>query len=522
MEDKSPAGEDLASYEGKYPKDLFNKTVVVNGQSIGHVAKETDDLIVVFGDSDNSRFDVPKSKVAVAGGSVTISEPLAQYAVDRDAPLPEGKSLRPSAEEIRQVAGEVEEETLPAPEGRPSAVEEAASEVTSSVGHELEQAGRAVKEKLRNAGESVISGAGIDEAAGRAAGEIKDSVRSGAQVTKEKLSMAQNMAEASLSAENALKAEREARKQTTEVDLGSYEGKYPKDLFRKVVVTPNDQNVGYVAKETDDVIVVFSDSDGSLRFDVPKSEIAVEGGSVVINEDLLFRYRMRRNDPLPADRALRASAEEIRSAAAEQVEVERKKKTTPDAIMEEAGYLSTTPRPQTTRVSRPEGYVDNEAEIVKQMKRALSELKEIIVAGTKVAKKKARETKEAAKEKQAEMDAEAISRMGSLALRFADSFEDVISEIRTRTYAEQAQIYTGFLKLMDQQRDLVVARRDLANRLKDSVSVPVVQPGDMEKPKLRAPPKLPETVDDGRVPARRKTTATKKKRAAKRSRTEAA
>ena len=44
------------------------------------------------------------------------------------------------------------------------------------------------------------------------------------------------------------------------------------------------------------------------------------------------------------------------------------------------------------------------------------------------------------------MDGEAISRMGDLAMRFADSFEDVVSEIRTRTYGDQVQIYTGFIK----------------------------------------------------------------------------
>ncbi|HEX2614387.1 MAG TPA: hypothetical protein VHL10_02770 [Nitrososphaera sp.] len=524
MEEKSPAGEDLASYEGKYSKDLFNKTVVVDGQSVGHVAKETDDMIVVFGDSDNSRFDVPKSKIAIAGGSVTISEPLAQYAVDRDAPLPEGKSLRPSADEIRQVAGEVGEETLPVPESQPpSAIEEkvreVVGEVKSSVGYEIGQAGKAVKEKLADTGEAIVSGAGVEEAASKAAGEVKDLTRQGAEATKEKLSVSQNMAESSLSAENTLRAERQAQSQTTEADLGSYEGKYPKDLFRKAVVTANDRNVGYVAKETEDLIVVFSDTDSSLRFDIPKSEIALEGGSVLVNEDLLFRYRMRRDDPLPSGKALRASAEEIRAAAAGQAQVEEKNRTTPEAIIEEGSYLSTTPRPETTHVSRPEGYVDTEAEIVKQMKRAVSELKEIIIAGTRVAKKKARQAQEAAAEKQAEMDAESISRMGSLALTFADSFEDVLSEIRTRTFADQVQIYTGFLKLMDQQRDLVLARRDLAARLKDSVSVPVVEPGDMDAPKLGAPPKLPETIDDKTTKGK---TTRKKKQTTKKSRTSVA
>jgi hypothetical protein len=496
MENSTPS-DDLASYEGKYPKDLFNKTVIANGQAIGRVAKETGDLIVVFGDSNDSRFDIPKSKVAVAGGSVIIDEPVAQYAVDRDAPLPEGKSLRPSAEEIRQKAGEVEvieEPSLPAA-SEPSAIEQKAKEVAGEVkgvSYELKHAGTSVEEKVRDAGEA-ISDIDVEEAARKAASEVKEAARSSARAVEEKMSVAQSNVEASLSADSALKFEKESKRTTTEADLGSYEGRYPGELFNKDVVL-NNQPIGHVAKETEDTVVVFSDTDSSIRFDIPRSAVVVEGGSIVVNEDLLFRYRMRSDAPLPVER-LRPSAEEIRKKAAEQVvEVEKQQQqppTTPDRIMSEGQQLSTAPRPTTMGVSVPEGYVDTESEIVKKMKSAANELKEVIVAGTKVAKKKVKKVQREAAEKQAAMDAEAISRMGGLAMEFADSFEDVLSEIRTRTYAEQVQIYTGFLKLMDQQRDLVLARRDLAARLRDSVSVPVVKPEDVEGRRLHASPELP-------------------------------
>ena len=496
MENSTPS-DDLASYEGKYPKDLFNKTVIANGQAIGRVAKETGDLIVVFGDSNDSRFDIPKSKVAVAGGSVIIDEPLAQYAVDRDAPLPEGKSLRPSAEEIRQKAGEIEvieEPSLPAT-SEPSAIEQKAKEVAGEVkgaGYELKHAGMSVEEKVRDVGEA-ISDIDVEEAARKAASEVKEAARSSARAVEEKMSVAQSNVEASLSADSALKFEKESKRTTTEVDLGSYEGRYPGELFNKDVVL-NNRPIGRVAQETEDIVVVFSDTDSSIRFDIPRSAVAVEGSSIVVNEDLLFRYRTRRDAPLPVER-LRPSAEEIRKKAAEQVvEVEKQQQqppTTPDRIMSEGQQLSTAPRPTTMGVSVPEGYVDTESEIVKKMKSAANELKEVIVAGTKVAKKKMKKVQREAAEKQAAMDAEAISRMGGLAMEFADSFEDVLSEIRTRTYAEQVQIYTGFLKLMDQQRDLVLARRDLAARLRDSVSVPVVKPEDVEGRRLHAPPELP-------------------------------
>src|SRR5919109_1074776 len=105
---------DLASFEGRYPKDHFNKSVFSNDKQtlIGHVTKETDSLIVVFSDSDNSRFDIPKSKITVDGGSVVLIQsdiPLSQYKVERGDPFPEdNKNLRPSAKEIFHTAKEVE------------------------------------------------------------------------------------------------------------------------------------------------------------------------------------------------------------------------------------------------------------------------------------------------------------------------------------------------------------------------------------------------------------------------------
>ena len=81
--------------------------------------------------------------------------------------------------------------------------------------------------------------------------------------------------------------------------------------------------------------------------------------------------------------------------------------------------------------------------------------------------------------------------MGSLASQFTNSFEDVLSEIRTRTYAEQEQIYIGFLKLIDQQRELIVARKDLSARLKASVRKPVVVIAGSEEDR----DKLPKNIE---------------------------
>ncbi|MFL6510352.1 MAG: hypothetical protein ACJ700_04105 [Nitrososphaera sp.] len=521
MENDASTDADLGSYEGKYPKDLFNKTLIVNEQAMGRVVKETNDQVVVFSDSGNLRFDIPKSKIALSGGSIVLGEPLEQYAVDKDAPMPVDKSLRPSAEEIRQKAGDIPEgptlpveenegPTLPVEERKPSIVEEkvkdAATEVRTSVGYELGQASKTVKGKMRDAGEAVVN-VDVEGAARQAASRIKDLAQAGAETARGKITTAQSSRDAGLSVESSLKIEKELKQPSTEPDLAAYEGKYPSDLFNKTV-TLNDQPIGRVVKETDEVIVVFSDADSSIRFDIPKSEIAVAGGSVIANEDLLFRYRTHRDAPMPEDKALRASAQEIRAAATEQIEIEKKDTTTADSIMEEGKQLATVPRPETTSVSKPETYIDTESEISKKMKGALAELREIILAGTKAAKKKAKQVQETAAERRAEMDAEAISRMGDLAMRFADSFEDILEEIRTRTYAEQVQIYTGFIRLIDQQRTLVLARRDFAERLKDSVNTPMVEPRDIKTSVLGSPPELPEELEGNKTLSESRSTTT--------------
>src|SRR5918994_888574 len=312
MEKEAPTETDLGSYEGKYPKDLFNKTVIANEQAMGRVAKETDDQIVVFSDSGNLRFDIPKSKITLSGGSIVIGESLEQYAVDRDAPMPQDRALRASVQEIREKTDDIPEgPTLPIEERKPSIVEEkvrdAATEVKSSVGYELGQASKAVKEKMSDAGEAVMN---VDVEG--AAGGIKDLAQTGVETVKEKMGAAQSSTEAGLRSENMTKFEKESKQSSTETDLGSYEGKYPKDLFNKTVIA-NEQAMGRVAKETDDQIVVFSDS-GNLRFDIPKSKITLSGGSIVIGESL-EQYAVDRDAPMPQDRSLRPSAEEIRQKA---------------------------------------------------------------------------------------------------------------------------------------------------------------------------------------------------------------
>ena len=93
---------DLGTYEKEYPKSLFNKGVrAKNEDDVGHVMKETDDKIVVFGQS-NYRFDIPKSHIIAAGRNVILDmdfPEIFKYQVDKSAPLPTGESIEKINEE---------------------------------------------------------------------------------------------------------------------------------------------------------------------------------------------------------------------------------------------------------------------------------------------------------------------------------------------------------------------------------------------------------------------------------------
>lgn len=97
---------DLASYEGKFPKSLFNKGVrIENEDHVGHVMKETDDKVVIFGERDY-RFDVPKSKIIAVGRNVILGmdwDELFKYKVNKNNPLPTGESIEKLAGEEENV-----------------------------------------------------------------------------------------------------------------------------------------------------------------------------------------------------------------------------------------------------------------------------------------------------------------------------------------------------------------------------------------------------------------------------------
>ena len=152
-------------------------------------------------------------------------------------------------------------------------------------------------------------------------------------------------------------------------DVG-FGGKYPKDLFRKAVVTvSNDENnniisqnlIGYVAKDTEDLIVVFSEFDGNLRFDIPKSIISVSGNLVVIDSRVtLSKYKFKRDDPLPQGKNLRPSAEEISGTQTRVIEAERREveinEQQPEPIKTRKQFKTPVQAPIPSQGAQPSNY----------------------------------------------------------------------------------------------------------------------------------------------------------------------
>jgi hypothetical protein len=86
----------LATYEGQYPKSLFNKGIRTQDEEhVGHVMTEAGGKLVVWGHY-NWRFDVPKSKIIAVRRNVILVmdyNDVFKYKVDRNAPLPTGEPV---------------------------------------------------------------------------------------------------------------------------------------------------------------------------------------------------------------------------------------------------------------------------------------------------------------------------------------------------------------------------------------------------------------------------------------------
>jgi len=80
---------------GKY----FNRGVMaLDAPHIGHVVRETQDKIVIFGEQ-NTRYDIPKKEIKMTGRNVLIGLNLSEidkkYRVNRDDHLPTSRPTIP-------------------------------------------------------------------------------------------------------------------------------------------------------------------------------------------------------------------------------------------------------------------------------------------------------------------------------------------------------------------------------------------------------------------------------------------
>jgi hypothetical protein len=242
---------------------------------------------------------------------------------------------------------------------------------------------------------------------------------------------------------------------TDNADLGKVQG-----LFEPFIVTER----GTINKE---------------KFYIPKSLIKRYTDEILffnITEQQAKDYCMRTTPPSEYEaKGIVQIVSETRSREEEETKKEAVTRTDTQIVSDEE---ETQRRRRKTSLS---GVHINEEEIANKLKAAANEFKDMVISGSRLAKQKIKQTQEILEEKQANKDAEKISKMGGLASQFTSSFDDILSEIKTKTYEEQEQIYTGFIKLIEQQRDLLIARRDLAAKLKDSIGKQVVGTADAEK-----------------------------------------
>jgi hypothetical protein len=84
----------------------INKEVkALDSPHVGHVVRETDEKIVVFGHCDY-RFDKPKSEIVAAGRNIIVGmdfPKILKYRVDSDAPLPTGEPMDKLTEEEKNL-----------------------------------------------------------------------------------------------------------------------------------------------------------------------------------------------------------------------------------------------------------------------------------------------------------------------------------------------------------------------------------------------------------------------------------
>ncbi|MEE8132335.1 MAG: hypothetical protein V3T40_02035 [Nitrososphaerales archaeon] len=94
MDKEEKSGEKGVSWEWT----LFNMGTMVRDRIyIGHIVRESGDVIVVFSDTDDMRWDIPKKYIKVVGKNIFCDmdmKDVREYEVHKSKPLPPSISDR--------------------------------------------------------------------------------------------------------------------------------------------------------------------------------------------------------------------------------------------------------------------------------------------------------------------------------------------------------------------------------------------------------------------------------------------
>jgi hypothetical protein len=120
---------------------------------------------------------------------------------------------------------------------------------------------------------------------------------------------------------------------------------------------------------------------------------------------------------------------------------------------------------KTVRKSKTNVKIEDYDLIVNGLKDATTSFKDVILSISK----KAQEIRDKAEETftvGAKRDARDIQALGSHVENVAKDFEDTMTEIKKRNYADEEKLLKGYKKLLEEQINLINARIELVKRLK--------------------------------------------------------
>jgi len=120
---------------------------------------------------------------------------------------------------------------------------------------------------------------------------------------------------------------------------------------------------------------------------------------------------------------------------------------------------------KTVRKSKTNVKIEDYDLIVSSLKDATTSFKDVILSISK----KAQEIRDKAEETftvGAKRDARDIQALGSHVENVVKGFEDTMTEIKKRNYADEEKLLKGYKKLLEEQINLINARIELVKRLK--------------------------------------------------------